>query len=81
MINIWEYYVGDKIQIIDVDNEIFVGRIDSEECSDLMKQEDNIGIITDDGRYISIYQSEIKEITAIDVNPAVAKQPKRVGLA
>ena len=69
MINIWKFDVGDRVQIIDIDNNIFIGRIDSlidsEECSDLEKQEDNIGIVTDDKRYIDIYQSEIKNISLL----------------
>jgi len=70
MINIWKYGVGDRVKVTADNNAVFVGfidsLIDSEECSDLTKQEDNIGITTDDGQYIDIYQSEIKEIVLIE---------------
>jgi len=69
MINIWEYSVGDRVKITADNGSVFAGKIDSlidsEECSDLEKQEDNIGIATDDGRYVDIYQSEIKEIVKL----------------
>jgi len=67
MINIWEYGIGDKVRILSSSNMIFIGRIesitDAEERSDLDIQEDGIYIITDAGRHIEIYQSEIKEIS------------------
>jgi len=81
MIDIWKYNVGDRVKIIADNNAVFIGRIDSlieaEECSDLEKQEDNIGITTDDGKYIDIYQSEIKEIT----KAAEAFIPRNIRLA
>jgi len=77
MINIWEYNIGDKVKIVDIDNVVFIGVIDSiidsEECSDLGKQEDNIGIITKDRRHIDIYQSEIKEISIYTEKAGVKK--------
>ena len=69
MINIWAYNVGDRVKIIADNDAVFIGiidsLIDSEECSDLENQEDNIGIVTDDRRHIDIYQSEIKSIERI----------------
>ena len=72
MINIWKYNIGDKVRIVDIDDgAVFIGTInaivDSEECSDLEKQEDNVSIVTEDKRHISIYQSEIKSISLLSI--------------
>lgn len=66
MINIWEYNYRDKIKIICTDGSMFEGIVSditaAEERSDLGRQEDGICIVAEDGRYIEIYQSEIKSI-------------------
>jgi len=66
MINIWNYTIGDNLKIIDNKDIIITGHVeaitDIEERSDLERQEAGIYIITDDGRHIEIYESEIKEI-------------------
>ena len=69
MINIWDYQDANRVRITDVDGQVFEGNVisvdDAEESSDLEKAEDNISIMTDDGRYIGIYQSEIAKIDVI----------------
>ena len=79
MINIWEYNIGDKVRILANNNIIFIGCIeaitDIEERSDLDIQEDGIYIITENGRHIEIYQSEIKEITKTDLKEIEAHYP------
>jgi len=76
MINIWKYDVGEKLQILTMKNAVFVGYIeaitDAGERSDLEKQEDSLGIITDDGRHIEIYQSEIKSIERLTSTENIA---------
>ena len=60
---------GDKVRIIDAEGDAFDGVVQCitsvEERSDLEIQEDGIGIITDDGRHIEFYQSEIAEVQII----------------
>jgi len=60
---------GDKVRIIDIDGGVFDGIVECvtglEERSDLEKQEDGIGIITNDGRHIEFYQSDIAEVQEI----------------
>ena len=70
MINIWKFTIGDRIKIKADNDIIFTGIVeaitDVEERSDLERQEDGIYIITEDGRHIEIYESEIKEISKIE---------------
>ena len=67
MIDFTKINVGDKIQILFVDNEVMNARIvstDDEEESGL--GEDGISVITEDGRYIGIGNSEVDSITFIE---------------
>ena len=78
MISIWSYYPGNKVRIVDVDGNTTIGIVECVtevgERSDLEKQEDGIGIITEDGRHIEFYESDIIEISVIDEaeNEAIA---------
>jgi len=69
MINIWQYNIGDNIQIKCTNNTLFEGFvadiIDIGERSDLERQEDGITILTSKKEYIEIYQSEIKNISLL----------------
>ncbi len=51
MINLWKYEYGEKVKIIDVDNNVFVGMAqevtDEEERSDEERQETGITIECD----------------------------------
>ena len=70
MINWKQCVYGDKVRVIDIDDDVFEGIVecvtDSEERSDLEKQEIGIGIIIGDGKHIEFYESEIKEIVLIE---------------
>ena len=69
MINLWKYSDCEIIRITDVEDKVFEGAVtdvlDSEEQSDLEKQEDSIGIFTKDKQFIVFFQSEIKSIEII----------------
>ena len=69
MINWKKCIYGDKVRVIDIDGDVFEGIVecitDSKERSDLEKQEIGIGIITNDGRHIEFYESEIKNISEL----------------
>ena len=76
MINWKQCIYGDKIRVIDADGGTFDGIVecvtDSEERSDLEKQEIGISIITEDGRHIEFYESEIEEVMEIEITANVA---------
>jgi len=76
MINIWSYEYRDKIKIICDDDTVFEGIVSditaAEERSDLGRQEDGICIISEDGKYIEIYQSEIKSIERLTSTENIA---------
>lgn len=69
MINLLKFEDCERIKITDIDNETFEGYVTDvlckEEQSDLCKQEDSIGICTDNRQYISFYQNDIKSIEII----------------
>jgi hypothetical protein len=73
MINWKQCVYGDNVRIIDIDNDVFEGIVecvtDSEERSNLEKQEIGIGIITNDGRHIEFYESEIASIEIQAISP------------
>lgn len=65
MIDLWKYEYGEKVKIVDIDNNVFVGMpqevTDAEERSDEERQE--IGITVEcGGALIELFQSEIKSI-------------------
>ena len=72
MINWKQCVYGDKVRIIDIDGNVFDGIvecvIEAQERSDLQKQEDGICIIADNNRHIDFYESEIQDISALNVS-------------
>lgn len=64
MVNVWDYNdISGRVRITCADDQILRGRIisvDDEEESGL--GEDGISLMTDDGKYIGIGQSEIASI-------------------
>ncbi len=65
MIDLWKYEYGEKVKIVDIDNNVFVGMpqevTDAEERSDEERQE--IGITVEcGGALIELFQSEKKSI-------------------
>lgn len=68
MINLWKYEYGEKLKIIDSDNNVFVGMAqevtDAEERSDEERQETGIAIECD-GALIEFYQNEVKSIEKV----------------
>ena len=63
MINVWDYNADDAVIITCTDGAVIAGiitSIDDEDDSEL--GEDGISIFTEDGRYIGLGQSEIKEV-------------------
>nr|DAN85426.1 MAG TPA: hypothetical protein [Caudoviricetes sp.] len=65
MINLWKYEYGEKVKIVDVDNNVFIGMpqevTDQDERTDEDRQE--IGITVDvDGSLVEFFQSDIKSI-------------------
>jgi len=69
MINWKKCIYGDRVRVIDIDGDVFEGIVecvtDSEERSDLEKQEIGIGIVTFDGKHIEFYESEIKNVSKL----------------
>lgn len=69
LINIWEYSDYPRVEITDVDGNIFTGVVidltDREEKSDLEEQEDSIAI-ANNGQYLEFLQSEIAAIRRIE---------------
>jgi hypothetical protein len=67
MINWKKCTYGDKVRLIDIDDAVFDGIVESfndiMDCSDLEPQEDGITIITNDGQHIGFYESEIKSVS------------------
>ena len=76
MINWKQCVYGDRIRIINVVGNVFEGIVEhvaaAEERSDLEKQEDGIGIITEYGRHIEFYESEITDVVLINLRPTKA---------
>ncbi len=65
MINLWKYEYGEKVKIVDIDNNVFIGMpqevTDQDERTDEDRQE--IGITVDvDGSLVEFFQSDIKSI-------------------
>lgn len=65
MINLWKYEYGEKVKIVDIDNNVFIGMpqevTDRDERTDIDRQE--IGITVDvDGALVEFFQSDIKSI-------------------
>ena len=70
MTNMWDYSIGQRVRITDVDGGMAEGIIicidDIEECTDMdLIQEDCFTIETKDGRCIGFYQGEISGIEVI----------------
>lgn len=70
MINWYKCVYGDRVKVVCADGDVLEGIVesvtDSEEQSDLEKQEISLDIIADDGRHIGIYESEIKEVVLLN---------------
>ena len=69
MINWYQCVHGDRVRILDADDNTVEGIVecvtDSEEQSDLMPQEVSIGIITDSGEHLECFESDIKDVTLL----------------
>lgn len=67
LINIWDYKECSQLKIIDVDGDVFEGKLlnitDSGERSDLEPQEDGITLLIN-GQHVEFMQSEIAQIVA-----------------
>jgi len=72
MIDWKQFNYKDEVCLTDVDGDVIYGRVecvtDSNERSDLEKQEIGIGIVVNDGRHIEFYESEINSIIKLNVS-------------
>lgn len=66
MVDIWKFFAGDLVSIIDTDNKTWIGEVqavfDKEEAQ---SEDDCIDILVKNGDIISFYQREIKNIMKI----------------
>lgn len=70
MIDLYQYEYAGRVCLIDVNGKEWIGEAcdmtDSEDQSDLCKSEDSLTIMTDDGKYVDFYASEVKNIEVIE---------------
>ena len=62
MVNIWDFYMGDKVEILDHSSRKYVGIIINQMGSGEVEEgADYIAILTEDGQY-GFYASDIQQI-------------------
>lgn len=61
-INIWKFYIGDYVSIIDNNEKEYMGTIVCLLGADEVDEGEDYLALSSDGRQISFYKSEIKDI-------------------